>query len=160
MVRVLKPPTPLLLAVGEQSVFLGGSIEMGKAEPWQALVESALVNFPIVILNPRRDSWDDSWVQSITNPEFRAQVEWELDAQERATLIAYYFAPGTHSPITLLELGLFARSQKIIVCCPPGYWRRGNVEVVCHRFGIPLLASQDELIASLQQWAGQTHPRT
>src|SRR5262249_13162647 len=50
------------------------------------------------------------------------------------------------SPITLLELGLFARSGKLVVCCPVGFWRRGNIEVVCARYGIPLVDSLKALI--------------
>jgi hypothetical protein len=146
MVRILKPPTPLVLAGGERSVFLAGSIEMGRAEPWQAAIEQALADAPITLLNPRRDEWDASWEQSITNPPFREQVEWELEAQERASLIAMYFAPTTQAPVTLLELGLFARSGKLLVCCPTGFWRRGNVEVVCARYGVPLVAELEDLV--------------
>ena len=66
-------------------------------------------------------------------------------------MIAMYFAPETKAPITLLELGLFARTGKVIVCCPEGYWRRGNVEVVCARFGIARVATLDALVdASLR----------
>ena len=150
MARVLKPPTPLDLTAGEPSVFLAGSIEMGRAEPWQAVVETALADLPVAILNPRRDEWDASWKQSIHNAQFREQVEWELSAQERAEVIAMYFAPTTQAPITLLELGLFARSGKVLACCPPGYWRRGNVEVVCARYGVPLVAELAELIAAVR----------
>ena len=124
MARVLKPPTELALADGDRSVFLASSIAMGRAEPWQAAIEQALRDLPITILNPHRDSWDASWEQSIDHAEFRGQVEWELQAQERASMIAMYFAPTEPSPITLLELGLFARSGKLVVCCPTGFWRR------------------------------------
>jgi hypothetical protein len=145
MAHVLKPPAPLELANEMRTVFLAGSIEMGHAEPWQAVVESALRDEDVLILNPRRDEWDDSWEQSIHNEQFRGQVEWELAGQERANLIAMYFAPNTKAPITLLELGLSARGGKLIVCCPPGYWRRGNVEVVCARYGIPLVENLEAL---------------
>src|SRR5262249_15078179 len=120
MARVLKPPAPLSLVERKPSVFLAGSIQMGGAEDWQTQVERALADLDVVILNPRRDEWDASWVQSISNPQFRGQVEWELEAQERAGVVAMYFAPATKAPITLLELGLFARSGKAIVCCPDG----------------------------------------
>jgi hypothetical protein len=40
-----------------------------------------------------------------------------------------YLAPGTQSPVSLLELGLCARSGKLKVGCPEGFWRRGNVKV-------------------------------
>ncbi len=119
---------------------------MGRAEPWQAEVERALADEDVVILNPRRDEWDSSWVQSIANPPFREQVEWEISGQELATVIAIFFAPTTRAPISLLEFGLFARSGKLVVCCPAGFWRRGNVEVVCARYAIPMVESLADLI--------------
>ncbi len=151
MARVLKPPAPLDLATGERAVFLAGSIEMGSAGPWQAEVERALADLPVVILNPRRDEWDSSWAQSISNPQFRGQVEWELNGLHRADAIAMHFDPATKAPITLLELGLFATSGKGVVCCPPGYWRRGNVEVVCGRYGVPLVTDLPALIQAVRE---------
>jgi hypothetical protein len=150
MSRVLKPPAPIDLADGERSVFLAGSIEMGRAEHWQAEVVRGLADLPVAILNPRRDEWDASWEQSIGNPLFRGQVEWELEGLERASVVGMYFAPDTQAPITLLELGLLARSGKLVVCCPAGYWRRGNVEVVCARYGIPLVAGLAELVRAVR----------
>jgi hypothetical protein len=147
MATVLKPPAPLALPPGRPSLFLAGSIEMGRAAPWQAAVEEAIRDRDVTILNPRREEWDDTWVQSISNPQFREQVEWELEAQERADRIALYFAPDTRAPVTLLEFGLFARSGKLAVCCPDGYWRKGNVEVVCARYGVPLVDTLADLIA-------------
>ncbi len=51
----------------ERRVFLAGSIEMGKAEQWQERIVAALSGAgDLVILNPRRDDWDDSWEQRAT----------------------------------------------------------------------------------------------
>jgi hypothetical protein len=158
MAQILKPPTPLPADIRLPSVFLAGSIEMGLAEPWQQVLEQALAGEDVVVLNPRRDEWDASWVQSIANPQFREQVEWELAAQERADLIAMYFAPDTRAPVTLLELGLAARSGKAVVCCPDGFWRKGNVEVVCARFGIPLAATLAELATAVRERLGEGQP--
>jgi len=141
MARIIKPPHPLDLLPGERCIFLAGSIEMGRAEPWQQEVEQALQQLDLCILNPRRDTWDASWPQTIDYPPFREQVEWELAALERADLIIMYFSPDTQAPITLLELGLAARSGRLAVCCPSGYWRRGNVEIVCARYGVAFLPS-------------------
>ena len=145
--RVIKPPAPIDIELSSPSIFLAGSIEMGGAEDWQSRVERELADTTAVILNPRRDAWDASWEQSIDHALFREQVEWELEAQERATMILMYFAPDTRAPITLLELGLFARSDKLVVCCPDGFWRKGNVEIVCARYRVPLVATLQELIA-------------
>lgn len=56
-----------------------------------------------------------------------------------------YLDPNTKSPISLLELGLHANSKKLWVVCPDGFWRKGNVEVVCSLYDIPLFNSLDEL---------------
>ena len=118
-------------------IFLGGSIEMGAAENWQERLRDLLSAIPGTILNPRRNDWDSSWKQDITNGQFCEQVEWELKAQETSDLNIYYFSPGTQSPITLLELGLFAKSRSTIVCCPEGFWRKGNIDIVSRRYAIP-----------------------
>ena len=129
------------------AVFLAGSIEMGTATDWQAELITALGKRNVTILNPRREEWDSSWRQSIDEPKFREQVEWELDGLERADLIAMWFAPDTVAPITLLELGLTARLDKLVVGCPDGFWRKGNIEVVCSRFGIPLTTDWAAFVA-------------
>lgn len=135
----------------EVRLFLAGSIEMGAAEDWQATVVEAFKDVSnVVILNPRRADWDSSWVQSIDNPQFFEQVTWELDAMDRADKIGLYLAPGTKSPISLLELGLHAESSKTVVCCPDGFWRKGNVEIVCQRYGLPFTDNLDDFIKHLQ----------
>ena len=134
---------------GVRTVFLAGSIEMGVAEHWQRKLALALADRAGVVLDPRRNDWDTSWKQSIDDPQFRTQVEWELDGLERADVIAMWFDPATRSPITLLELGLHARSGKLVVGCPEGFWRRGNLEVVCARHAIPLVADWDAFVATV-----------
>jgi hypothetical protein len=133
------------------SVFLCGSIEMGSAINWQTYVIEKLKDLDITVLNPRRDDWDSSWVQSIDNPQFREQVEWELEAQEKADVIVIYFDKDTKSPITLLELGLFVRSGKLIVCCPEGFWRKGNVDIVCKKYNVTQVDSLDKLVEGLRR---------
>jgi Nucleoside 2-deoxyribosyltransferase like len=147
---VYKPPASWTAAADATVVFLAGSIEMGAASDWQAALTLRLP-LGVVVLNPRRDAWDASWRQSIDEPRFRAQVEWELDGLERADVIAMWFAPETRAPITLLELGLHARGGKLIVGCPDGYWRKGNVEVVCARFGLSLAGGWEAFVADVQR---------
>lgn len=143
--KVIKAPEEL--EIQSFSIFLAGSIEMGKAIDWQTQLTKSLGNKDITILNPRRDDWDLSWEQKIENPQFREQVEWELNALERANLIVMYFDPKTMSPISLMELGLFARRGfNMIVCCPEGFWRKGNVDIVCKKYRISTCSTLDELI--------------
>ena len=135
-----KPPCSLYRLKLRQrfSVFLAGSIEMGSAPNWQAGLEHQLKDLDLDLYNPRRDDWDPSWIQSSDNPVFREQVEWELFGLEQASLIVLYLAPGTLSPISLLEFGRWAALEpgKTIVCCPEGFYRKGNIDIVCDRYGV------------------------
>ena len=145
----LKPPQPLPTSPGLK-VFLAGSIEMGKAIDWQTQVVASIFDTNVIVLNPRRDTWDPIWKQSITNPQFVEQVNWELDALSMADIIVMYLDPSTASPITLLEFGQYYQSGKLIVACPPGFYRRGNLEVCCVRAGVVLLDSLEDLIKTLK----------
>ena len=146
MAKIIKPPEKIVITDGVPTIFLAGSIEMGHGENWQLVFERELEESRVTVLNPRREEWDASWLQSIDNPQFRGQVEWELEGLEKADIIAIYFVPETRSPITLLELGLFAQSKKLIVCCPDGYWRKGNVDIVCRRYSIATADSLEGLV--------------
>lgn len=135
---------------GRLKIFLAGSIEMGVAENWQEKIEIALSEMDVVILNPRRLNWDSSWEQTIENPKFKEQVEWELKGLEDSDIIVVYFDPNTKSPITMLELGIHHNSNKLIVCCLEGFWRKGNVDIVCNKYGITSVQSLESLIEQLK----------
>jgi hypothetical protein len=134
-----------------KSIFLAGSIDQGHAVDWQTTITEKFRNLPVTILNPRRPDWDSTWVEDITFEPFRQQVEWEQDMLEAADVVALYFAPHSQAPISLLELGLFARSGKLLVACPPGYWKRGNVQIVCQRLKVELVDTIDELVDRVER---------
>lgn len=134
-----------------KSIFLAGSIEMGRAEDWQLKTSEIFNDYDIAFLNPRRDGWDETWTQEKINKEMAHQINWEMDNLDKCNIIFMNILPNTKSPITLLELGLYANSKKIIVCCPDGFWRKANVEIVCNRFNIPLYNNFDEATEKLKQ---------
>lgn len=146
--NVIEAPADYIAGYEENVLFLAGSIEMGAAEDWQAVAIEKLLAYPGIILNPRRADWDSSWKQEIGDPKFREQVEWELGALEAAGVIGVYLSPGTKSPISLLELGLFHR-KNMVVCCPQGFWRKGNVDIVCERYGLALTENFDDFIREI-----------
>ena len=119
---LLKAPANLnVIDPTDKTIFLAGSIEMGAAEDWQEEVVQYFSDVNVVLLNPRRDNWDSSWEQSISNPQFYEQVTWELNAMDLADKILINFLPNTKSPISLLELGIYAHTDKVVVCCPEGF---------------------------------------
>ena len=120
---------------------------MGNAIDWQTDLTVALAHLDAAVFNPRRDDWDSTWRQEANHPEFHAQVTWELNHLDACDVAAFRFDPAGPAPVTLLELGLYAASGKVLVCCPQGYWRRGNVEITCMRAGITFTDDAEEFTA-------------
>lgn len=157
---LLKPPIelkPYLENKASKKIFLAGTIERGTAVDWQekAWISLASAFDNLIVFNPRRDDFSPEATQSVNNSYFYEQVQWEQDALEASNVVLFNFIPKTLSPITLMELGYaLARKrgwgpnfgicpQQIVVCCPDGYWRQGNVEVMLKRAGIFMFRDYD-----------------
>jgi hypothetical protein len=140
--QIIQPPSREVIK-RPHVIFLAGSLLPGP--DWRGPLTSLLSLMPITILDPRRSEWseDESFI--------REQVGWELDMQERADIILIYFGPETDAPISLLELGLCARSGKGVVVCHPEYRKRGNVRITCSKYGVEMLERLDQVPAAVQR---------
>jgi len=144
----IQAPNDISIATGLR-IFLAGSIEMGVASRWQQRVLDEFKHYgDVTFFNPRRTDWDSSWEQTVTNPQFKEQVNWELDALDKCDMIIMYFDPNTLSPITLLEFGRYVGdvNKSMLICCPDVFWRKGNIEVMCERYNRKLLDNFDDLL--------------
>lgn len=150
-IQIIKPNSEEQVTKNQLSIFLAGSIEMGKAEDWQKVLTSKLETLgkDLTVFNPRRDDWDSSWTQEQSNPQFNQQVNWELNRLDECTIIFMYFSPETQSPISLLELGRYSGAKEMIVCCPRNFWRSGNVEILCTRNNTPMFETIEDAIGAL-----------
>lgn len=148
--QVITSPAAVPANDPRPKVFLAGSIDMGHSGDWQAQVAQALKDDGVVVLNPRRADWNPAWKAQASDPHFRQQVEWELAALEQADVVLMYFAPASQSPITLLEFGLYARSGKLRVAAPAGYWRKGNLDITGDRYGVPRYDTLDALVQAVR----------
>ena len=161
------PPIPPT----NKTIFLAGSTSNTDTDDWRTILTNSLSHFAgLTILNPYRAGWDSTWREDESFAPFREQVEWELDMQGSADLVIVYFHPATQAVVSLLELGLAAGSAAgagagvggsgVLVVCPDGYWKKGNVSIVCRRFGIEMLGSVDELgdaiVRKLALWRGDS----
>lgn len=156
MIVLNKPDDQFITESDSVKIFLAGSIDMGSSEDWQTEIYNRLVTIEadtvsnIEVYNPRRDSWDSTWTQEQSNSEFNYQVNWELNNIEDSDIVFFNILPDSKSPITLMELGLCAGSEKkAIVCCPDGFYRKGNVDVVCTRYNIQQYTDMDSAFGAL-----------
>lgn len=141
----LKPPDNLSKRdFSRKHVFLGGSIEQGKAIDWQADLAEFMIAYGWGVFNPRRPNWDPNLEQKGENPVFNQQVIWELMALQRADMIIMYFQPGTISPISILEFGKYVDSGKMYVICPEGFWRQANIEKTAEFYDCPIFDDFDD----------------
>lgn len=118
------------------SIFLAGTIDSGNSEDWQyQIIKNLPENLDINIFNPRRLEWpSDS-----DHNEVEKQIMWELELLERADLIIFNILPQSKSPITLMEIGLFARfSYKVAIFCKENFYRFDNVRCVANKFNLLL----------------------
>ncbi|PLB41730.1 nucleoside 2-deoxyribosyltransferase domain-containing protein [Aspergillus candidus] len=137
---------------GRQSIFLAGTTSPVDPEDWRTTLSRSLSDIPVTIYNPYRSDWDSTWREDLSFAPYRKQVEWELDRQERADLVVVYFHPATQAPVSLLELGLWARTPgKVIVGCPAGYWKWGNVQITCRKYGVTVVDGLAELAEAVMQ---------
>ena len=132
-------------------VFLAGSTKLNLIENWRKIFEDSLKSLDIVIFDPFRKDWDDSWKEDRNDSQFREQITWELEAQELADIVVMHFEPDALAPITLMEFGLNARPKaigysRLIVHCPKEFWKKGNVDIVCARYGIKHVETLDALV--------------
>lgn len=142
------------------SIFLAGTIDMGNSEDWQhdiieQLKEIAESNKDrienkdgsIHIYNPRRkEGFSDD------KAEQEYQINWELDHLEQCNIIVMNILPNSKSPISLMELGLFARSKKLVVICPEKFYRYDNVRIVCERYKVKLYNDINVFMENEMKW--------
>lgn len=126
-------------------VFLSGSVA---GADWRAALMKNLEEENIIFLDPRSDDYA-SMKMSIKDPKFHDQVTWEQDGLEKASVIVMHFNRNSGAPISLLEFGLFARSERMIVRCPQGYKHKGYVDVLCARFGVEQVDTLEEITLSI-----------
>jgi len=124
-------------------IFLAGTIDNGNSKDWQKELIDELenveseCNIQFELFNPRREKWDKNSSDKIVEE----QIKWEQNHLDEADLIIMVFSDDSQSPITLLELGLYAESGKLIVFCTDKFWRYNNVHLTCEKYLIPLVNS-------------------
>lgn len=146
----IQPPNEISKIDGYVSIFICGSINCGELDAsFQHVIIESVKNKPYIFYNPKSDVFNSSYIEYKANIQFKEQVEWELNALKESDIIIMYFGENTKSPINLLELGLFASSNKLIVCCENGFLEKVKVDIICEVYGIKQVDTLDNLIKVL-----------
>ena len=127
-------------------IFLAGTIDMGNSRDWQMELHDRFSKMEgrYILFNPRQEHWDAS-----RPGEMGYQVRWELDHLEEADMIIMYILGTSKSPISLLEMGLHAKSDKMHVICEKDFYRYDNVRITCEYYGVPLYNDLENFLESI-----------
>ena len=127
-----------------KSIFLAGTIDNGDSLNWQdkVIIELANLGISCEIFNPRREHWDSN----PSKEEMEKQIKWEQNHLDKADIIVMVLLDNSKSPISLLELGLYANTKKLIVFCTPNFYRWDNIRLTCEKYNIELFQDLNPLI--------------
>ena len=128
-----------------KSVFLAGTIDNDNSLNWQDKVIIELINLGVKklnIYNPRRKHW----IPNPSKEDIEYQIKWEQEHLDKADVIAMVLLDDSKSPISLLEMGLYAKSKKLVVFCTPKFYRWDNVHLTCEKYHIELVQDLTPLI--------------
>ena len=120
-----------------KSIFLAGTIDNGDTVDWQKKLIEKFKDIDLKIYNPRCKYWN----KNATKEDLEYQIKWEQDKLDDADLIIMVLSDNSKSPISLLELGLYATSKKILVFCTDKFYRFDNVRLTCEKYDIPLFTN-------------------
>ncbi len=124
----------------ETSLFLAWGIT--GCHDWQQEMIQLLRSIPLVIMNPRRANFDTT---NLSMEE--EQIHWEHRHLERASMISFWFPKETLCPITLFELGKYARdlNKIIFIWRDNAYKRKRDIDIQ-----IGLIRPEVNIVDSLQ----------
>lgn len=127
-----------------KSIFLAGTIDNGESLNWQDNVIIELINLGVSceVFNPRRKHWNPN----PSKEEMENQIKWEQEHLDKSDIIAMVLLDKSKSTISLLELGLYANTKKLVVFCTPNFYRWDNVRLTCEKYNIELVQDLHPLI--------------
>jgi hypothetical protein len=120
--------------------FLAGSIDFNQLNPWREILFKK-ASQRTCFFDPTRINHND-----LNNAEMKQHINWELDALELSDQIILNFLPDAKSPISLLELGLYAKSDKLIVVCPDEFYQKRYIKTLCEKYSITLFQNLNQVV--------------
>ena len=117
---------------GKKYCFLAGSIDFKVTNSWRdKVIEKS--SEKTVFFDPTRKDHD-----LLSEEEMKSHIIWELKALELADFIILNFFPDAKSPISLVELGLYMKSNKLIVVCPKEFYQYRYLNTICCKYSTPI----------------------
>jgi len=85
----------------------------------------------------------------LNDSQMKEHITWELDALKMADKIILNFLPNAQSPISLVELGLYMSTNKLIVICPKEFYQSRYVNVLCKQYNTPFFYNMSDALSTI-----------
>ena len=134
------------LPLKEQSrnyYFLAGSIDCHLGGNWREKVIKEMEHLGH-FFDPTRIEHNE-----FNDFQMKEHIEWELNALDLSDTIILNFLPDAKSPISLVELGLYMKSSKLIVICPDQFYQKRYVKEICEKYNTPFFNTMAKAIQYL-----------
>lgn len=124
--------------------FLAGSINYHLSGNWRGKVTNEMEHL-VHFFDPTRIEHNE-----FSDFQMKEHIEWELNALNLSDKIILNFLPDAKSPISLVELGLYMKSSKLVVVCPDQFYQKRYVKVICEKYNTPFFNTIDKAIQYLK----------
>lgn len=128
-----------------QTIFLAGSIDSHLGSNWRTRATEQL-NDRFQVFDPTNENHS-----SLTDLQMCDHINWELDALETADHILLNLLGDAKSPISLVELGMYVTSNKLLVVCPREFYESRYVGELCARYKTTVFINLEDAIAELNR---------
>jgi hypothetical protein len=124
-------------------IFLAGSIDSKVSDNWRSQVITSNYN-QNHFFDPTNKNYEH-----LNSIDMKAHIQWELDALAMSDKIILQFLPDALSPISLVELGLYVSSKKLIVVCPKEFYKSRYVHTLCENYNTPIFSKMKTALTQL-----------
>ncbi|GAB1856239.1 hypothetical protein MHTCC0001_10740 [Flavobacteriaceae bacterium MHTCC 0001] len=124
-------------------VFLAGSIDLKLKGDWRSELIN-IVGDKVHFIDPTISNHDE-----LDDIQMKKHINWELDALNLADKVFLNLLPDSKSPISLIELGMYVRTSKLIVVCPEAFYQSRYIKTLCEKYNVPLFDSLNSAVNSL-----------
>jgi len=128
---------------GREYIFLAGSMNTTVDNNWRQDVVNQLDSV-YHFYDPTNNNHD-----KLNDSQMKEHIKWELDALKMADKIILNFLPNAQSPISLVELGLYMSTSKLIVICPKEFHQSRYVHVLCKQYCTPYFHNMNDALSTI-----------
>lgn len=144
MIYTSKIPLPVKEG-NKDYVFLAGSIDLKLKGNWRnKLID--IVGNKVHFIDPTISNHDE-----LDDNQMKKHINWELDALNLADKVFLNFLPDSKSPISLIELGLYVRTPKLIVVCPDEFYQSRYIKTLCEKYKVTIFNDFNQAIKYIKK---------